>query len=160
MFPRQGGRPRAGRRVAQLAWAPTLAYWVEEGAEHPGVQWPDNWEVCGYSHPNPTAIREEDKRPGNICLTMPMYHVLDPIEELQHICSFLEQMPEPEMERWLALPDRQLTFGCGDPEMDAADMNTRGFQIPGAVIARMRRLQLRVMIGIHPAAKVIGNLIY
>lgn len=65
-----------------------------------------------------------------------------------------------ELQKWLSLPDRQLTFNCSDPEMDAANMNTAGFYIPGPVLQRVRRLRIRVMIGFHPAADVIQNVIY
>jgi hypothetical protein len=44
--------------------------------------------------------------------------------------------------------------------MDAADMNARGFQIPGPLLQRVRRLRLRLMIGFHPAADVIRNVVY
>lgn len=39
-------------------------------------------------------------------------------------------------------------------------MNTRGFEIPGRVLQRVRRLRIRLMIGFHPAAAVIQNVIY
>jgi hypothetical protein len=44
--------------------------------------------------------------------------------------------------------------------MDAADMNTRGFEIPGPVLQRVRHLRIRLMIGFHPAADVIRNVLY
>lgn len=91
---------------------------------------------------------------------MPMYRVSDPVEELQRICSFLERMPEEELQKWLALQDRQLTFSCSDPEMNAADMDARGFGIPGPLLQRLRRLRIRLMIGFHPAADVIRNVVY
>jgi hypothetical protein len=141
-------------------WGIELVYWVEEGKPDPDVDWPKNWEVCGYPQSNPLAIREEDKRPGNVCLAMPMYNVLDPVEELDRICSFLERMPQAELENWNALQDRQLSFGCSDPEMDAADMNKNSFQIPGPLLQRVRRLRIRLMIGFHPAADVMQNVVY
>jgi hypothetical protein len=145
---------------AWVDWGPHLVYWVEDDKSDPDIDWPKNWEVCRYPNRNPLALRDEDKRPGNVTLAMPMYHVLDMIEELQHICSFLERMPQCELEKWLALQDRQLTFSCSDPEMDAADVNSRGFEIPGPVLLRVRSLRLRLMIGFHPAAEVVWNSIY
>jgi hypothetical protein len=91
---------------------------------------------------------------------MPMYHVLHPVEELDRICSFLEWMPQAEFEKWQALQDRQLKFSCSDAEMDAADMNSLGFQIPGPLIERLRRLRIRLMIGFHPGTEVIQSVIY
>jgi len=61
---------------------------------------------------------------------------------------------------WVALQDRHLSFDRADAEMDAADMNVRGFQIPGPVLQRVRRLRIRLMIGFHPAADVITNVVY
>jgi hypothetical protein len=90
--------------------------------------------VCGVPNRNPFAIKDEDKRPGNITLAMPMYRVPDMVEELPHICSFLKQMPESELEKWLALQDRYVTFSAADPEMDATDVNSCGFAIPGAML--------------------------
>jgi hypothetical protein len=124
------------------------------------VDWPKDWEVCGVPNRNPFAIKDEDKRPGNITLAMPMYRVLDMVEELQHVCSFLERMPESELEKWLALQDRYVTFSAADPEMDATDVNSRGFAIPGAVLVRVRRLRLRLMVGFHPATDVVHNFFY
>jgi len=141
-------------------WGPHLSYWVEDGKPDPDVDWPEDWEVCGVPDRNRWAIRDEDKRDGRTTLAWAMYNVPDLVEELQRICSFLERMPPSELEKWLALQDRQLTFNCADPEMDAADMNTRGFEIPGALVQRVRRLRLRLMIGFHPAADVIRNVIY
>jgi hypothetical protein len=141
-------------------WSPHLSYWVEDGKPDPDVDWPENWEVCGVPDRNPLAIRDEDKRYGQTTLAWAMYNVPDLVDELQRICSFLEKMPESELEKWLALQDRQLTFSCSDPEMEAADMNTRGFAIPGALIQRVRRHRIRLMIGFHPGADVIQNRVY
>jgi len=82
-----------------------------------------------------------------------MYNVSDPVAELDRICSILERMPPAELDKWLALQDRQLSFNCSDPEMDAADMDNRGFAIPGPLLQRVRRLRIRLMIGFHPAAE-------
>ena len=124
------------------------------------MDWPENWEVCGVPDRNSLAIRDEDKRDGQTTLAWAMYHVHDLVVELECICSFLERMPEAELEKWLALQDRQLSFNCSDAEMDAADMNNKGFAIPGPVLQRVRRLRLRVMIGFHPAADVITSVVY
>jgi hypothetical protein len=141
-------------------WHPQFVYWVEDGKPDPDVDWPENWEVCGYPHQNPLAYQDKDKRPGKTCLAMPMYRVNEPVDELQRICSFLERMPEEELQKWLALQDRQLTLSCSDPEMDAANMDTVGFNIPGPVLQRVRRLRIRLMIGFHPDADVIQDVIY
>ncbi len=69
-------------------------------------------------------------------------------------------MPVLELEQWLDLQDRQLTFGCSDTVMDSAEMNANGFRIAGLVFQRVRRLRLRMMSGFHPASKVITNIIY
>ncbi|HEY7336070.1 MAG TPA: hypothetical protein VH639_14370 [Bryobacteraceae bacterium] len=69
-------------------------------------------------------------------------------------------MPPEELDKWLALQDRHLSFNCSDPEMDAAEMDTRGFAIPGALLQRVRRLRIRLMIGFHPAAEVIRDVVY
>ena len=141
-------------------WGPHLSYWVENGKPDPDVDWPENWEVCGVPDRNPLVIRDEDKQEGQTTLAWAMYHVSDPVEEIELICSFLERMPETEFQKWLALPDRQLSFNCSDSEMDAADMNARGFAIPGALLQRVRRLRLRLMIGFHPGAEVIRSVVY
>jgi hypothetical protein len=146
-----------GRSEARV---PMLVYWVEEGKPNPNVAWPEHWEVSGYSHENPLAFRDADKQPGNLYVAAPMYSNNDPVDELQRICSFLERMSESELEKWLALQDRQLTFNCSDPEMDAANMNAAGFQVPGPVVQRIRHLRLRVMIGFHPGASIIQNVTY
>lgn len=141
-------------------WGPQLVYWVEDGQPDPHVEWPEDWEVCGSPQKDPLTFGDKDKRRGNICLAMPMYSVEDPVQELQRICSFLERMPDEELQNWLALQDRQLTFRCSDPDMDAATMNTVGFDIPGPVLQRVRRLRIRLMIGFHPAADVIQNVVH
>src|ERR1700722_10165185 len=104
-------------------WSPQVSFWVEDGKPDPNIPWPEDWEVCGVPGRNPIAIRDEEKRDGTTTLAWPMYHVPDLTGELDRICSLLEQMREAELEHWLALPDRQVSFGCSDPEMDAADMN-------------------------------------
>lgn len=137
-----------------------LSYWVEDGKPDPVVDWPDNWEVCGVPYPNPFAVREEDKREGRTTLAWPMYCVPDLVAELERICAFLERMPEVEMEKWLGLQDRSLTFSCRDREMDAAEMDAKGFTIPGAALRRARRLRIRLTVGFHPSAAVIRNVAY
>jgi hypothetical protein len=135
-------------------WGPHLSYWVEDSKPDPLVDWPDDWEVCGVPNLDPLANRDEHRRHGNTTLAWAMYNVADVVGELQRICSFLEQMPPSELEKWLALQDRLLTFCAADQEMDAADMNIRGFEIPGPFIQRVRNLRLRLMIGIHPTTDV------
>jgi hypothetical protein len=134
---------------------PKSPYWVEGGQPDPHVDWPENWKVCGWPDRNPMTTEGEERRHGNTTLAMPMYNVLQPVEELDRICSFLERMPQPELEKWLALQDRQLQISCGEPEMDAADVDARGFQIPGPLIQRIRHLRIQLTIGFHPAAEVI-----
>jgi hypothetical protein len=77
---------------------------MEDGMPDPQVDWPKNWEVCGYPHNNPVAFREEDKRSGQICLAMPMYGVANLIQEIEHICLFLEQMPDVERKEMVGTP--------------------------------------------------------
>jgi hypothetical protein len=90
-----------------------------------------------------------------------MYNVSSLVEEeLQRICSLLERMPPSELEKWLALEDRQLTFSCSDPEMDAADMNSRGFEVPGPALRQVRHLRIRLMIRFHPGSDVIKIVVY
>lgn len=141
-------------------WMPHLSYWVEDGKPDPKVNWPENWEVCGWPDRNPIATEGEDRTYGYTTLAMPMYNVLQPIEELDRICAFLERMPQAELEKWLALQDRQLKFSCGEPEMDAADIDACGFQIPGPLIQRIRNLRIQLNIGFHPYAEVIYSGIY
>jgi hypothetical protein len=141
-------------------WGPHIAYWVEDGKPDPDVDWPEDWEVCGVPDRNPLAGPVEEQQHGQTTLAWAKYRVPDAIIELDRICSFLERMPPEELEKWLALQDRQLSFSCGDPEMDAADMNTRGFAIPGPLLQRVRRLHIRLMIGFHPAAEMIRNVVY
>lgn len=136
-------------------WMPGMAFWVEDGTPDPDVPWPKDWEVCGVPDRNPLAVRDEDKRDGITTLAWPMYHVLDPVAELEQICSFLERMPEGELHNWLALQDRQLKFSCGEPEMDAAKIDARGFEIPGPLFQRVRHLRIQLTVGFHPNAEVI-----
>jgi hypothetical protein len=141
-------------------WSPEINFWVEDGKPDPDIPWPDDWEVCGVPDRNPVAIREEDKRDGTTTLAWPMYPGPDLCHELDRICSLLEQISEAGLERWLALPDRHVSFGCSDAEMDAADMDTSGFQIPGPLLQRVRRLRIRLMIGFHPGAAIRYNVRY
>jgi hypothetical protein len=146
---------------SRIDWGPSLVYWVEDGKPDPDVDWPSDWEVCQWPDGDPLEFCNRDKRRhGKTCLAMPMYSVPDPTHELERICSFLERMPDVEREKWLALQDRQLTFSCSDPEIEAAEMERHGFHIPGQVIRRVCTLRLRLMIGFHPASKVISNVIY
>jgi len=146
---------------SEADWHPSLVYWVEDGKPGPDVDWPKNWEVCGWPDFDPLDFLNRDKRRhGNTCYAEPMYAVPDLVHELEHICSFLEQMPDVEREKWLALQDRQLTFSCRDPEIEPAEMDREGFYIPGPLLRRVRKLRLRLMIGFHPASKVMSQVIY
>ena len=147
--------------AARIDWGPSLVYWVEDGKPDPDVDWPDNWEVCQWPDSDPLEfVNRDQRRHGKTLLAMPMYSVSDPIYELEHICSFLERMSTVEREEWMALQDRQLTFSCSDSEIEAAEMESKGFHIPGPVLHRICALRLRLMIGFHPASKVISNVIY
>lgn len=141
-------------------WMPRITFWVEDGQRDPNVDWPENWDVCGWPDRNPMTTESEDRRHGNTTLAMPMYHVHDPLAELDRICSFLERTAQTELEKWPALQDRQLQISCGEPEMDAADVDARGFKIPGTLIQRIRNLRIQLTIGFHPAAEVIFGGIY
>jgi hypothetical protein len=149
------------RMRSEVDWRPEIVYWVEDGEPDPDVDWPSNWEVCGYPHLDPLQIVNRDNvRHGSMCLAMPRYKVPDIVQELEHICSFLERMPDLEREKWLALQDRQLTCSCTDTEIGAADMDSPGFHIPGPLLRRIWRLRIRVMIGFHPASNVTRQVIY
>jgi len=142
-------------------WGPEIVYWVEDGKPGPDVDWPENWEVCGWPDADPLGfLKREERRHGNTCLAMPMYNVANPVQELEHICGFLERMRESEREKWLGLQDRQLTFSCSDPEIEANEMERLGFHLPGLVLQRVFALRIRLMIGFHPATAVISNVIY
>lgn len=70
-------------------------------------------------------------------------------------CSVLERMSPTALEHWFALSDRFLHITAGDSGMDASELESIGFVIPGDMIRRMRQLRLRVQVTLHPQAQVI-----
>jgi hypothetical protein len=141
-------------------WMPHLTYWVEGGKPDPKVDFPSDWEVCGFPPPDPFARSSNEKRPGHTTLAMPMYRVEEPIRELEHVCSFLERMPVDELTNWLSLQDRYISLSFADPEVHAANLETVGLHIPGPLLRRLGALRLRTMFGFHPRAEVILNYFY
>jgi hypothetical protein len=141
-------------------WMFEIDYWVADGDPDPDVPWPDDWEVCGMPDFEPLSMSAKDRRHGSKCLAWPMYAVQDPVASLDSVCSFLEQMTPAALAIWLSLPDRYLRMSCTDTEMDAAEMNTRGFFFPPNLIQRIRRLRLRLSVGFHPQAKIRWEIAY
>lgn len=140
-------------------WSFHMAYWVPDGDPEPDVPFPKDWEVCGVPDFDPLAFRPEYKRHGQTTLAWTMYDVVDPLSELDAVCQFLDGMSADAMVIWLSLQDRHLSMSCGDTEMDAAEMDTRGFHIPPELIRRIRRLRLRLQVSFHPhaATRIIGG---
>jgi len=138
---------------ARLAnWGFRLRYWIADGDPEPEVPFPEDWEVCGAPDFDPLALRPENKRHGQTTWAWPMYEVGDPLSELSAICRSLETMTPKAMVTWLSLQDRYLLIDCGDAEMDAAEMDTRGFFIPPDLIQRLRRPKIRLRVSFHPHA--------
>ena len=127
-----------------------IASWVADGDPAPDVPFPKEWEVCGVPDFDPLAPRHPDRRRGEKTLAWPMYRVSDPAVELAAVCQFLKGMTPDAMAVWLSLQDRYLSMSCGDIEMDAAGLDTRGFIIPPDLIQRIRRLRLRLQVSFHP----------
>jgi hypothetical protein len=144
--------PKDGSRAPD--WMPELDYWVADDASHPEIPFPENWEVCGVPDYEPFQTAAGQKRHGRKYMGWPMYSVADPVSAIDIVCSILEQMNPEAMDAWYALPDRFLRVSCGDSEMDAADLDSRGFSIPAEIIRRVRHLRLRVQVTFHPHAKV------
>ena len=140
-------------------WSFHMAYWVADGDPEPNVPFPKDWEVCGVPDFDPLAFRPEYNRHGETTLAWTMYDVGDPLSELDAVCRFLEGMSPDAMAIWLSLRDRYLSMSCGDNEMNAAELDTRGFVIPPELIRRIRRLLLRLQVSFHPqaATRIIGG---
>ena len=80
--------------------------------------------------------------------------------ELDAVCRFLEQMTAEAMAIWLSMQDRYLSVSCGDIEMDAAELSTRGFFIAPELMQRLRRLKIRLRVSFHPHAGTRMNIDY
>jgi hypothetical protein len=137
-----------------------MGYWVADGDPDPNVHWPSDWEVCGVPSFDPFSTSNKPRRQGRTCLAWPMYAVQDPASSLDSVCSFVEQITPAALAIWLSLPDRYLRMSCTDTEMDAAEMNIRGFFLLPDLIRRIRRLRLRLSVGFHPLAKIRWDIAY
>ena len=135
-------------------WGPGLDYWVPDGEPDPDIPWPDNFEVCGVPDYDPSVFARDPKRHGTHTIALPMFRVDDPVRAIDVFCSVLEQMSPTALEHWYALSDRFLHITAADVDMDASNLESAGFMIPGEVIRRIRKLRLRVQITLHPHAKV------
>jgi hypothetical protein len=135
-------------------WGFEIGFWIAEGDPEPDIPFPSDWEVCGWPDLDPLALRRENRRRGNTTLAWPMYHVVEPMAELNAVCQFLEQMAPMALDIWLALQDRFLSISCGDTEMDATNMDTLGFFISPELIQRIRSLRLRLRVSFHPRATI------
>jgi hypothetical protein len=133
-------------------WSFHMAYWVPDGDPEPEVPFPKDWDVCGVPDYDPLAFRPEYKRHGETTLAWPMYRVSDPAAELAAVCQFLEGMAPEATAAWFSLQDRYMSMSCGDTEMDAAEVNTRGFFISPDLIRRIRQLRLRLQVSFHSQA--------
>jgi hypothetical protein len=143
-----------------LNWGFAMGHWIADGDPEPEIPFPEDWEVCGTPDFDPLELRLEYKRHGQTTWACPMYDVGDPLSELDAVCEFLEKMTADAMVIWLSLQDRYLSMACGDTEMDAAEMDTRGFHIPPELIRRTRRLRLRLRITFHPHATIRSDIDY
>jgi len=122
---------------ATVDWHPEIVFWTETNQPYPLVDWPKDWEVCGY--PQLDSLhhgRAATPREGHLCLAIPRYPVADVAAELENICAFLDRTPEREKEKWLALDDRHVTVSCASKQIEESKMKTEGFHIPGPVLAR------------------------
>jgi hypothetical protein len=118
-------------------WSFHVAYWVADGDPEPDVPFPKDWGVCGEPDFDPFAMRHQDRRCGTKTLAWPTYHVSDPAIGLDAVCQLLERMTPAAMASWLSLQDGYLSISCGNTEMDAAEVDPRGFLIASELIQRL-----------------------